>query len=117
MAHPTAVERRSFSELIAAQVTSWPGVKAAPGGFGSLAFTLGKREIGHLHGDHAAHFAFPKQVRAELLEQRRVVPHPVASPGLAARRIESQADVDEVLELMRLNYDRLVERYGLPVEA
>jgi hypothetical protein len=56
-------------------------------------------------------------VRAHLLEQRRVVPHPVASPGLAARRIESQADVDAVLELMRLNYDRLVERYGLPVEA
>src|SRR5918999_4140686 len=105
MADPTAVERRSFSELIAAQVTSWPGVKAGPGGFGSLAFTVGHREIGHLHGDHAAHFAFPKQVRAELLEQRKVVPHPVASPGLAARRIESDADVAEVIELLRLNYD------------
>jgi len=117
MANSTTVEQRSFSDLIAAQVTSWPGVKAGPGGFGSLSFTLGKREIGHLHGDHAAHFAFPKRIRAHLLEQRRVVPHPVASPGLAARRIETQADADEVLALMRLNYDRLVERYGLPAEA
>ena len=117
MANPTAVQARTFSELIAAQVTSWPGVRAGPGGFGSLAFALGRRELGHLHGDHAAHFAFPKQVRAQLLEQQRVVPHPVASPGLAARRIESQADVDEVLALMRLNYDRLVERYGLPGEG
>jgi hypothetical protein len=44
------------------------------------------------------------------------VPHPVASPGLAARSIESRADVEDVLALMRLNYDRLLERYGLPVE-
>ena len=108
---------QAFSDRISAEVTSWPGVKAGPGNFGSLAFTVGQREIGHLHGEHAAHFAFPKQVRAELLEQRKVVPHSVASPGLAARRIDSDADVAEVIELMRLNYDRLVERFGVPAEA
>jgi hypothetical protein len=27
---------------------------------------------------------------------------------LAARRIESEADVDDVIALMRLNYDRVV---------
>jgi Family of unknown function (DUF5519) len=108
---------QTFRERISEEVTSWPGVKAGPGGFGSLAFTVGRREIGHLHGDHAAHFAFPKQVRAELLEQGKVVPHPVASPGLAARRVVTDADVAEVIELMRLNYDRLVERFGVPVEA
>jgi Family of unknown function (DUF5519) len=108
---------QAFSERISEEVTSWPGVKARPGNFGSLSFVVGQREIGHLHGDHAAHFAFPKQVRAELLEQRRVVPHPVASPGLAARRIESDADVAEVIELLRLNYDRLVERFGVPAGA
>jgi Family of unknown function (DUF5519) len=107
----------TFSDRISAEVTSWPGVKAGPGNFGSLAFRMGQREIGHLHGEHAAHFAFPKQVRAELLEQRKVVPHPVASPGLAARRIENDEDVAEVIELMRLNYDRLVERFGVPAEA
>jgi hypothetical protein len=85
-----------------------------PGNFGSLSFTVGSREIGHLHGDHAAHFAFPKQVRAELMEQGRVGPHPVDSPGLAARRIESEADVRDVIELLRLNYDRIVSRHGVP---
>jgi hypothetical protein len=109
--------RLSASERISQEVTSWPGVKSGPGAFGSLSFMLGRREIGHLHGDHAAHFAFPKQVRAELLEQRRVVPHPVASPGLAARRIATEADVADVVELMRLNYDRLLERFGRPVKA
>jgi Family of unknown function (DUF5519) len=98
------------SEQIVEEVTAWPGVEVAPGRFGALALVVGRREIGHLHGDHAAHFAFPRGVRAELMEQGRVGPHPIDSPGLAARRIETSADVHEVIELMRLNYDRIVAR-------
>ena len=66
-------------------------------------------EIGHLHGDHAAHFGFPRDVGAELREQGRVGPHPVNphSTKLAARRIEGEADVRDVIALMRLNYDRV----------
>jgi Family of unknown function (DUF5519) len=38
-----------------------------------------------------------------------VGPHPVAPqhPGWASRRIETEDDVRDVIELMRLNYDRL----------
>jgi hypothetical protein len=99
---------RSASEQIIEEVTSWPGIEAETGTRGELAFKLGRRQIGHLHGDHAAHFSFPKDVWAELIEQRRIVPHPVfpTAHGPAARRIDSQADVDEVIELLRLNYDR-----------
>ena len=48
-----------------------------------------------------------------------VVDHPVfpGKPGPAARRIETDDDVREVIELIRLNYDRVVARYGLPAEA
>ena len=69
-------------------------------------------EPGHLHGDHAAHFSFPRDVWAELSEQGRITDHPVfpGRVGLAARRIESQDDVDEVIALMRLNYDRITSR-------
>jgi hypothetical protein len=44
-----------------------------------------------------------------------VGPHPVNrhSTKLAARRIESEADVDDVIELMRLNYDRVVALEGV----
>ena len=96
------------SQQIIEEVTSWPGVEAGPGRRGELAFRLGRREIGHLHGDRAAHFGFPKPVWAELIAQGRVVPHPVFpdAQGPAARRIESDADVRDVIELMRLNYDR-----------
>ena len=107
------------SQQITDEVTSWPGVTAGPGRRGEFAFRVGHREIGHLHGDHAAHFSFPKGVWAELMDQGRIVPHPVFpdSQGTAARRIENESDVQDVIALMRLNYDRVVDRYGLPAEA
>ena len=110
---------RSARDQIVAEVTSWPGVLAAPGDLGELAFKLGRREIGHLHGDRAAHFGFPKKVWAELKEQGRIVPHPVFphSQGLAARRIENEADVHDVIALFRLNYDRAVAHHRLPKES
>ena len=60
---------KTASELITDEVTTWPGVEAGVGSRGEFAFTVGRREIGHLHGDHVAHFGFPKQVWAELFEQ------------------------------------------------
>jgi hypothetical protein len=113
------VEQQTASQQITAEVTSWPGVDARPGSSGEFAFKLGRREIGHLHGDRAAHFSFPKQVWTELMEQGRIVPHPVFpdAVGPAARRIESEADVNDVIALMRLNYDRAVARRGQPAEA
>jgi hypothetical protein len=82
-------ERATASARITAEVTSWPGVEAGAGRRGEFALRLGRRELGHLHS-------------------------PV-SPVFASRRIETDDDVDDVITLMRLNYDRVVERHGLPV--
>ena len=105
-------EQQTASQQITDEVTSWPGVEAGPGRRGEFAFTVGRREIGHLHGDHAAHFGFPKEVGARLREEGRVGPHPVApdKAAWAARRIESADDVRDVIELIRLNYDRVMAR-------
>jgi len=99
-------------EQITEEVTSWPGVEAGPGRRGEFAFKVGRREIGHLHGDHAAHFSFPKQLWLELRGQGRIVDHPVfpGKQGPAARRIERDGDVRDVIALMRLNYDRAMQR-------
>ena len=97
------------SQRITAEVTSWPGVAAGPGRRGELAFTVGRRSLGHLHGDRVAHFSFPKTVWAELRAQGRMTDHPVLAgkQGPAARRIDSEADVEDVIALLRLNYDRV----------
>jgi hypothetical protein len=104
------------SRLITDEVTSWPGVEAGTGRRGEFAFTVGRREIGHLHGDHAAHFGFPKNVWTDLFEQERIDYHPVfpGKPGFGARRIETDDDVRDVVELLRVNYDRVVAKHGLP---
>jgi Family of unknown function (DUF5519) len=105
------------SEHITTEVTSWPGVEAGPGSRGEFAFKVARREIGHLHGDRSAHFMFPKDMWAELFAQGRITHHPVfpGRQGPGARRIENDDDVRDVIELMRLNYDRIVARH--PVAA
>jgi hypothetical protein len=108
-------ERKSASETITDEVTSWPGVEAGYGKRGEWGFRVNGHEIGHLHGDRAAHFSFGKEVGASLREQGRVADHPVfpGKDAMAARRIDVDEDVRDVIELMRLNYDRIVARYGL----
>jgi hypothetical protein len=100
------------SARITEVVTSWDGVEAGFGRRGEWSFKVGKREIGHLHGDHAAHFMLPKEVFDELLAAGRVGPHPVFPDrrGPAARAIRDDADVDDVIALMRAQYERISGR-------
>lgn len=106
--------KKTASEQITETVTAWPGVQAGPGKRGEFSFRLAGHEIGHLHGDHAAHFSFPEDVWHGLREQARIVEHPVfpGRVGPAARRIENAADTDDVIALLRLNYDRLAAHQG-----
>ena len=58
------------SERITDEVTSWPGVEAGPGRRGEFAFRLGRRELGHLHGDRIADLPFPRRVRGRLADRK-----------------------------------------------
>ena len=96
--------------------TSWPGVEVVDGDRGELSLRLGRREIGHLHGDRTAHFGFPKAVWHELHDEGRIDYHPVfpGRPGFGARLIEDSEDERDVIAILRLNYDRAVDRHGIP---
>ena len=112
----TTAATKPAGQQITEEVTSWPGVRAGIGSRGEFGFRVGRREIGHLHGDRSAHFSFPKEIWRDLFAQGRVVHHPVfpGKEGPAARRIENEHDVQDVIALLRHNYDRVIERYGLP---
>jgi hypothetical protein len=96
------------SRRIIEEVASWDGVEIGPGRRGELSFRVGPREIGHLHGDHAVHFVFPKELWLELEQQGRITFHPVfpKRQGPAARTIRDDADVEDAIALLRLNYER-----------
>jgi hypothetical protein len=107
---------QTASEQITAEVTAWPGVTAGHGARSEFAFRLGRRELGHLHGDRVLHLGFPKAVWHELHDAGRIDYHPVfpGRPGFASRAISDQDDVRDVIALLRINYDRAVARHGLP---
>jgi hypothetical protein len=109
---PSIIGAMTPSERITNEVTSWPGVTAGPGKRGEFAFKVSGREIGHLHGDHAAHLFFPPEVWHELSEAGRITEHPVfpGRQGPAARRIHTDEDVEDVIEMMRLNYNRITAK-------
>jgi hypothetical protein len=112
----TTQQHLSASARITAEVTSWPGVTAGTGSRGEWAFRVGRREIGHLHGDHVAHFGFPKDVWDALFVAGRITHHPVFPDrrGPAARRIADEADVEDVIRLLRDQYERATSRATPP---
>ena len=99
-------------QRITDEVTSWPGVEAGTGSRGEWSFKVGRKEIGHLHGDRVAHFGFPKAVWHELYDAGRIDYHPVfpGKPGFGARAIESEDDVVDVIAILRLNYERAAKK-------
>ena len=103
------------SDIITQAALSWPGVHGTHGRRGEWSLRVGRRELGHLHGDRVAHIGFPRSVGAELRAAGRIQPHPVfpQNPGWGARALNDDADVADVIALLRLNYDRVAERYGV----
>jgi hypothetical protein len=94
-------------ERVAAEVLSWDGVTSAPHRFGGVEFRLGKRELGHLHGDRLADLPFPRRVRDELVESGRAEPHHVLpESGWVSFWIAGEDDVRRVVELFRMSYER-----------
>jgi hypothetical protein len=92
-------------------VLSWSGVTSHAHRFGGVEFRLGKVELGHLHGDRLADLPFPTKIRNELVADGRAQPHHVLpSSGWVSRSIHDQSDVDDVIALFRINYDRLTAR-------
>ena len=104
------------NDRITAEVTSWDGVEAGIGSRGEWGFYVGRKQIGHLHGDRVAHFGFPKRVWHELHDAGRIDYHPVfpGKPGFGSRALATDDDVRDAVALLRLNYERVIERYGLP---
>jgi hypothetical protein len=89
------------------EVTSWPGVTTGDTGRGGLQFSYGRIELGHLHGSSFADLPFPKKVRDQLIAQGRASVHdPLPNSGWVRRRMHAPEDVQAVIGLFRMNYDR-----------
>jgi hypothetical protein len=98
---------QSTGQQIADAVRSWPGVEAAPHRFGGVEFRVGRRELGHVHGDRIADLPFPRRVRDELVAEGRARPHHVLpDSGWITVSIRSPEEVGNALGLFRMAYER-----------
>lgn len=96
----------AVAERIEREVGSWPGVSVHPHRFGGVEFRVGRREIGHLHGDRLADLPFPKRVRDALVAEGSAAPHHVLpDSGWVSYRIRGEADVPGAMALFRMSYE------------
>ena len=105
-------------EKISKEILNWPGVTSGQHRFGGTEFRVGKREMGHVHGDKLADLPFPMQVRNQLIESGRVSPHHILpESGWVSKWIRSEEDVSEVVELFRMQYKRLNPQYEKSIKS
>jgi hypothetical protein len=100
-----------MNDSIAAQieraVAAWEGVSVGPHRFGGIEFRVGRRELGHLHGNRLADLPFPVRVREELVRAGKAELHHIhPESGWVSCYIRDATDVPAVIELFRLNYER-----------
>lgn len=92
-------------EQVVETVTSWPGISTGEGRFGSTAFRVGGREIGHVHPGGAVDVGYPKPIRDRLIADGLTGEHHVLPDSNATTfHLESTDDVERAIFLLRLSY-------------
>jgi hypothetical protein len=93
-------------ERIDAALQGWSGITSQPHRFGGTEYCLGRREIGHVHGDSLVDIPFPKKVRNELVTAGRAESHHILpGSGWVSIHLKQAPDVDRAIELMRLSFE------------
>ncbi len=97
--------RKEFQD----RVLTWDNVTVHPHRFGGIEFRIGRRELGHLHGDVLLDIPFPQSVRDEMVasgiaEQHHVLPQ----SGWVSFYIRTEADIERGISLLRRSYDLAV---------
>jgi predicted DNA-binding protein (MmcQ/YjbR family) len=102
----------SASERIQAEVESWDEVETGPGRFGSVRFTVGRRELGHLHGDSIADLPLRPEAARELIASGKARDHRYTPPdsGWVTIELDTDEDAERVIELMRSSYERTLAK-------
>jgi hypothetical protein len=93
-------------ERIDAALQGWSGLTSQPHRFGGTEYCLGRREIGHVHGDSLVDIPFPQEVRNDLVTAGRAEPHHIVpDSGWVSIYLRQVADVDRAIELLRFSFE------------
>ena len=103
---------------ITKEVTSWSGVTSQPHRFGGVEYVIGKRQIGHIHGDHLVDIPFPKKVRDEIIAAGRAGPHHILpETGWVSFYLRQEADVEQAIALLHESYQIAQKQKSKTIEV
>jgi hypothetical protein len=109
---------RGAQALITKAVTAWAGVSVEPHRFGGVEYVIGKREIGHIHGDHMLDIPFPKKVRDEIVAAGRAQPHHILpETGWVSFYLRQEADVEQAIALLHESYQIAQKQKSKTIEV
>jgi hypothetical protein len=92
-------------ERITRAVSAWEGVTVQPHRFGGVEYVIGRREIGHIHGDLMVDIPFPKKVRDEIVQAGRAQAHHILpESGWISFYLCQPEDVGQAIALLSENY-------------
>jgi len=92
-------------ERIIAVVHGWEEVEIRPHRYGGLEFRLGKRELGHIHGNALVDIPFPKAVRNEIVAAGGAEPHHILpNSGWVSLFLEENEDVERAIGLLKRSF-------------
>ena len=97
---------RSAGENIKRAVSSWVGMETHPHRFGGTEFRIGKREIGHIHGDTLVDIPFPKKIRDEIVAAGEAQAHHILpDSGWVSFYLLQEEDVEKAIQLLKRSYE------------
>ena len=97
---------RGASKQIVDTLLTWQGIETHPHRFGGTEFRIGKREIGHIHGDSLVDIPFPKKIRDEIVAANDAEPHHILpETGWVSFYLREEADVERAIALLKRSYE------------
>jgi len=97
-----------ITQTIKDEVLKWDGITVEPNRFGGIEFLVNKKEMGHLHGEKLADLPFQIEARNKLVAYGHALPHHIyPESGWVSYWIRNPGDIPAVVELFKMQYDRL----------
>jgi len=96
---------RGASKQIIDTLLTWEIMESHPHRFGGTEFRIGKREIGHIHGDALVDIPFPKKVRDEIVAAGEAQPHHILpETGWVSFYLREDGDIQKAIDLLQRSY-------------
>ena len=97
---------RGASKQIVDTLLTWQGMETHPHRFGGTEFRIGKREVGHIHGDSLVDIPFSKKIRDEIVAAKEAEPHHILpETGWVSFYLREEADVERAIALLKRSYE------------